>query len=116
MLLLISLHKFQPNLALYRFNLLPATCFFRSGEVEQEEATTRNCKLHYEMFLILLNLFFPASASRKPHHMCVCVSQEKVQDFSKVSHSPPPVLPLLEANLFASLIPQSWDRNAAAAD
>lgn len=76
------------------------------------------------MFLILLNLFFPASG-RKPHHMCV--SQEKVQDFSKVTSCRPPqahpfhtttamMLPAGAANLFASLIPQSWDRNAAAAD
>lgn len=67
---------------------------------------------------------FPASC-RKPHHMCV--SQEKVQDFSKVTsclpqaHASQPLFPLLllpagAANLFASLIPQSWDRNAAAAD
>lgn len=75
------------------------------------------------MFLILLNLFFPASG-RKPHHMCV--SQEKVQDFSKVTSCRPSSTPLSHytllllpagaANLFASLIPQSWDRNAAAAD
>lgn len=71
------------------------------------------------MFLILLNLFFLPVAENR----ITCVwAKKKCKIFQKSPAAAPPSTPLLlllpagAANLFASLIPQSWDRNAAAAD